>query len=96
MRLVYEFGDLTAEEQVRAMEMAENRLLKHLCEDLRFADPGLQATLMECVDEMNRMGTPWFLAEKIMEEMGDVVREIAREDAEDCLYNLTQQYVVSL
>jgi len=85
------FGQLTADEQTKAERVAADQLLTEIVEGgLRFSDEKngdhLQAKIDKAVRKAERLQTPWFSGEHIMDAAGDEIRGMARCDAEDALY----------
>lgn len=85
------FEQLTKAEQEWAKEQALIDLLRAILErGLRFNDElnedDLQARIDAAGEEAERMQTPWFAGECIMEAAGDDLRSMAQCDAEDAQY----------
>ena len=85
------FNQLMALEQAAAVEYTLTCLLRAILErGLRFDDAtygnNLQASIDQAFAEAERMQTPWFAGEYIMEAVGDDLKSIALCDAEDTRY----------
>ena len=85
------FGQLIAPEQAAAVEYCLTDLLRAIIEGgMRFDDTkngdGLQGRIDKAFAEAERMQTPWFAGEYIMEAAGDDLRAMAQCDAEDTFY----------
>ena len=96
------FDKLTSEEQARAVDKAANRLLQSICEGaMRFNDKlngdDMQARIDRAGAEAERLQTPWFLGEIIMEDkvLAGNIRGMAQCDAEDSLYSAPDEWVVA-
>lgn len=94
------FEDLTAEQQEKAVEYAASKLLQGIIMGaVRFSDEkngdNLQARIDAAIEQAEKMQTPWFAHEYIMETCKDEVLGMARADAEDTLYS-EEERVVSL
>ena len=85
------FEQLTPEQQKKAVEKATDNLLTGIVEGyIRFNDEenkdSLQARIDEAWEKAEKMQTPWFAHEYIMESCGEEIRGMAQCDAEDALY----------
>ena len=87
------FDALTRDERARAVAIARAHLLDAICAGgVRFDDEAngddLQARIDAAAEEMDRLRTPWFLAERLMEDehVADELTRLALADAEDALY----------
>jgi len=87
------FTELDSDEQTEAENVCLSELLHAIVADgLRFNDEAnnddVQARIDAAAQEMDDMQTPWFLAERIMEDekVAELLRGIARADAEDAYY----------
>ena len=85
------FGQLIAPEQAAALEYCLTDLLRAILEGgMRFDDTkngdDLQARIDKAFAEAERMQTPWFVGEYIMEAVGFDLRAMARDDAEGTQY----------
>jgi len=85
------FEQLTKEERKQALDKAITDLLTAICEGVvRFNDElnrdDLQARIDAAFAKAERMRTPWFSHEYIMDTCRDEIEGMARCDAEDSLY----------
>ncbi len=85
------FDDLGDELQAKAVEHATSKLLEAICEGaVRFNDKLNHDDLQERIDaafaKADKMQTPWFAHEYIMDTCSDEIAGMARCDAEDALY----------
>ena len=95
------YKDLTPDERKQAEENAATTLLRGILEGgIRFNDErnrdNLQARIDGAMEEAERMRTPWFAHEYIMERAGDEIRGMAQCDAEDALYPDENERIIRL
>lgn len=95
------YDDLTPNERKQAEERAATTLLEAILGGgLRFSDKkngdNLQARIDGAMEEAERMQTPWFAHEYIMERAGDEIRGMAQCDAEDALYPDSDERIIRL
>ncbi len=88
------FEDLTKPLQKSALAYFATDLLKDILEHgVRFNDDlnsnDLQARIDEAIDKADKMRTPWFAHEYIMETCKDDINGMAQCTAEDAQYHLT-------
>ena len=93
------FRDLTADQRTKAIQKCTTELLEAICEGaIRFNDEldrdDLQKRIDKAWDKMNRLHTPWFIGEAIMETCGEDLEGMARSDAEDALYSEPAERVI--
>src|SRR3989338_7804455 len=87
------FDDLTEKEQAASEQAAQASILEDIVSGfMRFNDEAngddIQARIDAAVVEMERMQTPWFLAERLMEDdqVRALVEGIARALVEDTYF----------
>ena len=83
------YEQLNGPEQAAAVEYCLTDLLRAILKGgLRFAPSmdNLQARIDAALDEAERMQTPWFANEYIMESAGEELRSMAQCNAEDAQY----------
>ena len=85
------FEQLTAGEQEAAENRAASDLLQAICDGaVRFNDElnkdDLQARVDAAFARAEKMQTPWFAHEYIMDTCRDEIEGMARADAEDAMY----------
>lgn len=91
------FNQLDEQSQARALETAVNTLLKKICEgSVRFSDRDIQAKIDEAAKQAERMKTPWFMHEFVMETCKDEVTRAAKVDAHRAYYREPGDLVLSL
>ena len=95
------YGQLMDKRKAEAVDYCLNRLLRGVIEGgIRFRDElnhnDLQAKIDKAREEAERMFTPWFVHEYIMEAVGEELRSMATADAEDALYADQGEDVISL
>lgn len=93
------YEGLTEEQQKKALKVCTERLLAAICEGtIRFNDElngdDLQARIEEAWADMERLQTPWFIGERIMETCRDEIEGMAQYDAEEALYAETEERVI--
>jgi len=93
------YEQLTREQQGLAVENCLENLLKAIADGLRFNDEmngdGLQATIDAANQAAEDNQTPWFWSSFVMEsDAGPVLRSMAEVDAEDALYQCTDDPTV--
>lgn len=92
------YSQLTEAQQEKAQESALNALLNAILEGaVRFNDElngdKLQARIDAACEQAEKMQTPWFAGEYIVEAVGDELRGMARVDAEDAIYPERGEFV---
>ncbi len=85
------YSELTPEQQKKAVDYFIKLDLDGICEGwLRFNDSlnedDLQSRIDAAIEKAEKMQTPWFAAEYIMDSCGEEITSMARCSAEDCLY----------
>ena len=85
------YEQLSAKEQGKAREKALTILLERICDDsLRFNDQengdDLQARIDTAFSKAEKMRTPWFVHEYVMDTCRTELEGMALCDAEDTLY----------
>lgn len=91
------FDQLTPAEQERATKRATDDLLTAIVEGaIRFQDEDLQRAIDAGRAEAERLHTPWFVGECVMERAGDAIRSMGRATAEDALYPDEDEHVIDL
>lgn len=96
---VYE--ELTEQQKEKAVDFCLSRLLDGILDGaIRFSDTqnsdDLQARIERAIREADRLQTPWFAGECIMETCAEDLRGMATCDAEDSLYAEPGEYVIRL
>ena len=95
------FEDLTEEEQTEAVDRCLIGLVEAVIEGaLRFNDKlngdALQARIDKAMKQAEKMQTPWFTGEYVLEAARDELRSMACADAEDAYYPEATEKVVRL
>jgi hypothetical protein len=85
------FDELTPEQQEKAVNIQMEGWLRDICDGaIRFNDEKNGDDLQERIDtafaEAERMQTPWFSHEYIMETCEQEIKELAQTSAENALY----------
>ncbi len=93
------FEQLTAAEQTVAVDKAIQRLVEQIAEErIHFNDAlngdNLQARINAAWKQMERLKTPWFIGEAVMETCGVEIRGMAQCNAEDAIYSEPGEFVV--
>jgi hypothetical protein len=85
---VKQFSDLTPKQQANAVAQEKTQFLRRLCEGEAEFSGELGDRVDLAKEEAERMQTPWFLGEIIMEDpmLADVVQAEAEEYARKSLY----------
>ncbi len=91
--------ELTEAEQANAHGQATHQLLESILEgSIRFNDGMNGDNLQACIDaacaKAERMQTPWFAGEYIMDSCGDDIKAMSLCDAEDSLYAEPSEHVI--
>lgn len=82
------FDDLTPAQRSIAVTKRVNLLLNWMSEGVPLFDAGSREDklVQEACDEAERMQTPWFVHEYIMDKLGDELREMAIADCREMWY----------
>jgi hypothetical protein len=93
------FEQLTPEQQAKAVEKCLANLLEAICEGaIRFNDEANQDDLQKRIDaafaKAEKMRTPWFAHEYILDTCREDLEGMARCDAEDALYSEPGERVI--
>ena len=88
------FEQLDPNLQKKAVEKRLNQLLKWAAEGFPFE--GIKKKIEEAWKKADRMQTPWFIGEYIMDTCGDYLREHALADAKDALFPEPGELVIQL
>jgi hypothetical protein len=88
-----EFKDLSLSEQKLAVGKLLNNLLQDVCNgSIRFNDElnqdDLQARIDKAIEKADKMQTPWFSHEYVMDAVGSELESMAQGQAEEDLYPL--------
>jgi len=62
------WNELTKDEKEKAQKKALETILMEVCEGILVFGAKVQEHLDKAIEEMERMQTPWFLAERLMED----------------------------
>jgi hypothetical protein len=96
------FNELNKTQQTKAIQLAVNSLLEGIIEGaLRFNDElnqnNLQARIDKALAKAERLQTPWFASEILMEDktVKQAIEGMAQCDAEDALYSEPSERVIS-
>ena len=91
------FTDLSEKEQAIAIEVATIQLLGKICDGkVRFADPALQTKIETAAKDAERMKTPWFMHEFVIETCKEEVTRAAKIDAERAYYREQGDLILSI
>lgn len=91
------YQELSDEQRKKAVEAMLTKTLTWLCEGLMpFADEDIADRINEAIANANKMRTPWFAHEYIMESCGLELRAYAEEDAKRAFYREPGDLVLSL
>lgn len=95
------FNQLSAEQKSKALAKSLNHLLEAICEQqVMFAGTPamdiLQDRIDAAIDEANRMKTPWFYGEYIMDTCREDLTALANANAERALYREPGELVLCL
>lgn len=93
------FDQLTPAQQAKAEIKCLENLLEAICEGaIRFNDKlnrdDLQARIDAAADKAEKMHTPWFVGEYILDTCRADLEGMARCDAEDALYSAPGENVI--
>ena len=81
------WDDLTDGQKESAVLTRMNWLLKMICDgSLKFARDDLQQAILDASEKAEKMKTPWFMHEYVMESIGDTLRALAQEEVRNILY----------
>ncbi len=84
------FDELTHEQKVKAWHKAidgEVQFISDMGEQAYDCFPDLASKIKEAVDEAERMRTPWFFGEILLEKLPYSIPKQALIFAKDCLYS---------
>lgn len=95
------YSQLSTEEQAKAEKLALQELLEAIVEGgVRFTDDAnkddLQARIDKAFAESERMQTPWFAGEMILEAARPELEALAKVQAEDALYPGPNEHTIQL
>lgn len=96
------YAELSEQEQARAREVALGNILQAVVEgDFAFFSEDelgteLQAKIDAGIVEAERLQTPWFAGECIMERCGPELTAMAGVDAEGAVYPGPEDYIIKL
>lgn len=96
------YEQLTEVEQKQAQEQELNDLLRDVVEGLRFDDSmnddDLQARIDKAMEQAEKMQTPWFAHEYVMDDeyVADSLRSMALNRAIDALYLEDREHCIRL
>ena len=94
------YNELTEEEQAKAKVVCANRFLEAIIGGVRFNDEAndddLQKRIDAAIAKAERLQTPWFAGEMIMETCGDEINDMASSNAEDAFYPDTDDLVIDI
>lgn len=91
------FEQLSPDEQGWALGKSRVDLLRIIVEGgIRFEDQDLQGRIERALKEADRMQTPWFAHEYVMDEAGDDIRAMAQAEAESRRYAPQGVYVINV
>ena len=84
------YNELSEEEQAKAIEVCTNELLEVILGGGRFVDEqngdDLQQRVDKAIAQADKMQTPWFAGEYIMESCGSEIRSMASTSVEDAFF----------
>ena len=87
------FEELTPEQKEKAIVICVNNILHDIIECNR-KFKGLQARINKAWKEAERMKTPWFVHEYIMDTCEDDIKAMAETHAQNSLYPEPQEHVI--
>lgn len=95
------FEQLDSTQQEKAIQKCTVRLLEAILEGgIRFNDQlnqdDLQARIDRAMAQAEKMKTPWFASEYVMETCKDEIEGMARCDAEDALYSEGENVIAGI
>lgn len=91
------YQELSEKQKAQAFEAAINRLLTKICEGtVKFNDKNVQSKIEDARNASERMHTPWFMHELVMEHCKDEVQRAAKTDLERAFYREPGDVVISL
>ncbi|MCP4527483.1 MAG: hypothetical protein GY833_16440 [Aestuariibacter sp.] len=93
------YNELNSEQKERALNQAIESLVNAIAEGtIRFDDKingdNLQHKINKAINKADKMQTPWFAGELIMETCADEITGMAQCDAEDALYSEPHEQVM--
>lgn len=89
------WNDLSDRQQKRAVEARLNWLLTALCEGrISFKDEATTAGVERARVKSEQMRTPWFMHEYVMDEIGDLLTQVASDEAMYILYAESHEVVM--
>ena len=96
--MIRSFNNLSTDLRETAVNRCLESLLTSILDgSIRFNDQANQDDLQARIDvaysKADKMQTPWFASEYIMETCGEELRGMAQYDAEDALYPTTEQFI---
>ena len=93
------FSQLTKEQQNKAVERQTNLILEDIVDGFRFNDKASGNDLQKRIDaafaKAEKMRTPWFSHEYVMDTCREEVESFGRASAENALYAEPEEQVVS-
>jgi len=95
------WNQLNKEDQNKAINIATNQILEAIVEgSIRFNDKLNNDTLQHDIDiaieQANKMRTPWFAGEYVIEAVGETLKGMAQCDAKDSFYPDPTEAVIRL
>jgi hypothetical protein len=92
------YNDLTDKQKERAIDQAMDSFLNYMIDGTLFLMEAEALLLKQCWDDMERLQTPWFIKERVMEESGlkNIIVDYAKADAEKAFYPEVEESIIRI
>lgn len=87
------FDQLTPDQQVRAIESQMSAQLTSICEGF-VPHEGMRERIMQAAESAERMETPWFMFEYVMDTCAAEIRALAVLDCEVAIFREPHEFVL--